>query len=232
MVSALVSVPEGFTEAEVADIAALARADPERCMILVDHAMRTHSRDVRKRWIAMAQILYFVDEHKLWRHHPANFTSIFLWAAQDEIGIHASTVSEMLAVVRFAPSILEQCETDLFALIEDVGTSHVRMLIPAIRKAYRNGTMKEELTPLLDEVRGSSFRDVLQMISPGGQRTGWDPEVIYEEVPGGYNVTFVDLDFDQLELLAGKAGIKRWYDTKRRRIDPPINALVGEDIEE
>ena len=232
--SALVSIPEGFDDIDVTDIDKLSRNDPERCMMFLDVVMKDHALEIRKRWIAKAQILYFVEERKLWQHHPAGFTSTFQWARQPEIDLAAGTVSEMLAMVRFAPEIKETCDIDIFEMIEEVGISNVRLLIPAMRKASRNGTMREEVSPLLDVIQGASFREVLKMVTPGGQRTVWDPEVIYEEIDsnegeGLYNITFRNLTFDQMELLDEKAGhIKRWYDKKGYRIDPPLNALSDE----
>lgn len=224
--TAIVSIPEGFDETDVQDIDMLSKQNPERCMMLIDEVMKNHALEIRRRWIAKAEILYFVQERELWKYHPAGFQSIYSWAAQPEIGIAAGNVSEMLALVRFAPSIQEHCDTDVYKLIEEVGISHVRMLIPAIRKAEHNGTMREELTPLLDAVQGSSFREVLKMVSPGGQRTGWDPAVYYEEdADGFYTMSFRGLTFDQMELLATKADVRRWYDISGHRIDPPINAL-------
>lgn len=220
---ALLPLPEGFSLDEVSDLAGFARSNPQRCMMFIDETMKYTVKDVRRKWLSQARMLYFVKEKDLWQHHPAGFTSFFGWCSQPEIEIHPSTVSDMLAVIRFAPQIQEKCDTNLFDLIEEVGHSSVRQLIPAIRKAYRNDTMSEEVTPLLDEIRGSSFREVLAMRSPGGQRTGWDPEARYREVEDPetketvYELTFTKLDFDALELLATKTGLKRWYDSDGRR---------------
>ena len=230
---AMVPVPPGFTADEVGNIPTLARQDPERCMMLVDEVMKNHVQETRARWIAQASILYFVKEHELWKHHPASFSSFFEWCAQPEIELPPSVVSDMLAIVQFAPAIQSECNTDIFEVIRERGHSNVRQLIPSIRDAYRNNTMAEEVTPLLDEIWGSSFRDILEMTKAPGKRMPWDPEVIVEEIEGPngdamYNITFTNLTFDDMELLDKKTTIKRWYTKeggRKLRIDNPLNAL-------
>lgn len=228
-------LPEGFTLEEVSDLDRLAQSNPQRCMMFIDETLKHTVSAMRQKWIAQARMLYFVKKENLWQYHPAGFSSFFEWCAQPEIDIPGSIASDMLAIAKFQPDVLEHCGIDIFEVIEQIGQANVRSLVPSIRRAYRNGTLNEEITELLSSAQGSSYRDILKMVTPIGKRLGWDPEVVYEEVEhngeGRYNMTFRNLSFDEMELLTGKAGVKRWYDIKGRRIEPPVNALLPGDTD-
>ncbi|MGI9254850.1 MAG: hypothetical protein ACR2J8_13985, partial [Thermomicrobiales bacterium] len=114
-----------------------------------------------------------------------------------------------------------------------IGHSKVRQLIPIMRDAYRDGTMAETVAPLIDEIKGSSFRDVLQMLNPGGQRTHFDPEVIVSENPDGTtNLTLRNLDYDAMELAITKLAAKRFFNAHGYRIESPLNELPPGDKQE
>lgn len=228
--SELIPLPDGMTTEDLdnLDLHGLARQNPHKAMVFADFAMKHQVKNSREAWITQANILYYVKHSDLWKYHPDSFSSFFAWCQQPEIELPPSVVVDMLAVVHFAPALQEQASIDIFDVIREVGQSKIRQLIPVIRDAYKNNTLAEQVAPLIDEVKGSSFRQVLKMVNPGGNRTEWDPEAIYSEnADGSYNLTLRNLDFDRLELAAGKLSVKRWFNPQGYRIDNPLNHPTG-----
>lgn len=229
--SDLIPLPDGVTveDLERLDLHALAQQNPHKAMVLADFAMKHQVKNSREAWITQATILYYVKHSDLWQHHADGYSSFFAWCQQPEIELPPSVVVDMLAVVHFAPALKEQAGIDIFDVIRTVGQSKIRQLIPTIRHAYKNGTLKEQVVPLLDEVQNSSFKQVLKMVNPGGVRMQWDPEGVYtENADGTHNLTLRNLDFDELELAASKLSLKRWFDPNGYRIDNPLNHPVAE----
>jgi hypothetical protein len=226
-------LPDGLTSEDLAhlDLETLRQVHPEKAMIMADFALKQQVSNAREAWAHMARIVYYVEKYELWKYHPDGYSSFNAWCQQPEIELPPSVSSDMLAVCKFAPVVLEETGTDLFELIAQVGQSKVRQVVPLIRKAWREKRLKEDLTPVLDELGGASFRDIMRMLSPSGQRLVFDPEVIYEENPdGSFNLILRNLDYDRVELASVKLGIKRWFDTQGYRIPNPLDQLeAGEE---
>lgn len=227
--SDLIPLPDGLTaqDLENLDLHGLARQNPHKAMAFADFAMKHQVKNSREAWITQATILHYVKETDLWQYHADGYSSFFAWCQQPEIELPPSVVVDMLAIVHFAPALQEQAGIDIFETIREVGQSKIRQLIPIIRDAYKTNTLREQVVPLLDEVKTSSFRQVLKMVNPGGHRTEWDPETIYtENADGTYNIALRNMDYDQLELAAKKLGVKRWFNSAGYRIDNPLNTQV------
>lgn len=225
-----VPLPDGVTaeSLEKVDLEGLSITDPERAMIMADFKMKHHVGTEREVWIRQAITLYLVKELNLWQHHPEGYSSIFEWCLQPEIGIPASTASDMIAVARFSQEF-NNIGIDLFQHIREHGHSKIRSLIPMIREAHRDGVLEEQVGPILDELGATSFRDVLAMVNPPGTRTAFDPEGVYHEnTDGTFSLTLRNLSLDSLAMAANKLKLKRWYDENGRRIEPPIN-LIDKD---
>lgn len=228
----LIPLPDGVSidEIENLDLHSLAKENPHKAMVFADFAMKHQVKSSREAWITQATILHYVKETDLWQYHAEGYSSFFAWCQQPEIELPPSVVVDMLAIVHFAPALKEKAGIDIFDVIREVGQSKIRQLIPIIRDAYKTDTLAEQVAPLIDEVKGSSFRQVLKMVNPGGHRTEWDPEGVYtENADGTYNLTLRSLDWDQLELAAGKLSLKRWFDERGYRIDNPLNHPAAPD---
>lgn len=205
------------------DIDELADRDPEQAAILLDMTIKNHVADERRSWIIRAKMVYYMKERELWRYHPETFSSIYEYCAQPDIDIAPSVVCDMLAICKFAPH-LEAAGIDIWEVVLRAGHSKVRQIIPQIREAHRAGVLKEELGPIVAAIDGMSFREVLTLTGTSGVRTSYELEAIYQETSDGeIVVTFKNLDVDDLEYLTRKAGIKRWFDIKGNRIEPPLN---------
>lgn len=227
--SDLIPLPDGITpeDLERLDLRKMASENPRKAMVFADFAIKSQVKSAREAWITQATILFYVKEHDLWRHHPESYSSFFAWCQQPEIELPPSVVVDMLALVRFAPALQEQAGIDIFAIIREVGQSKIRQLIPIIRDACKTGTLKEQVVPLLDEVRSSSFQHVLRMVSAHG-REPFDPEGVYREnMDGSINLTLRNLSLDDLETAARKLGLKRWFNPEGFRIDNPLNQIDG-----
>lgn len=224
--SYVIPLPDGMSESDLEnfDLAQVIKKSPEKAMILADFALKHHIKEGRSAWIQAAQVIYVVKEKELWRHHPDGYTSFGAWCEQPEIDLPASVVSDMIAIVRYAPNIKEEASIDLYDVIEEVGHSKVRQLIPTIRDAHRAGTLKEQVAPMLDEIRASSFRDVLDMLHSSGNRASFNPTAKYKTNDDGtYSVHFDGLSYDQAEILSRKLRIKSWLNEKGKKIDNPFD---------
>lgn len=216
--------PEEITQLDLSTIAGLIRSDPERAIIVLDYAMKHEVRSSRQGWIRQAKILYVVETTEVWRHHPDSYSTFLGWCSQPEINVPQSVASDMTWVCKLAPEIQSECDIDLFELIEEVGQSKIRTVLPTLKDAREAGTLGEIAGGLLDEIKGSSFRDVMEMVNPGGVRLDGNLEAVYSENEDGtHNVLFKGLSFEQMDLLSNKLGIKRWYDKKGYRIDSPVD---------
>lgn len=205
------------------DIKQLTRTNPEKAAILIDAQIKQHVADEREGWIARALMIYYLKEKELWRYHPENFKSFYEYCMQPEIDIAPSIASDMLAIVKHAPH-LEAAGIDIWEVIRRAGPSKVRQIIPQIREAHRAKVLEEQITPLVAAIDSMSFREVLEMTSTSGVRTQYDLAAVVQETPdGGLNILFQDVDVDDLEYLARKLAIKRWYDQRGNRIEPPLN---------
>ena len=221
----MIPLPDGMNPDDLAnlDLHAMATRNPQKAMVFADFAMKRQVRNSREAWITQATILYYVKESDLWQHHPESYSSFFAWCQQPEIELPPSVVVDMLAVVRFAPALQEQAGIDILQMIREVGQSKIRQLIPIIRDAYKNGTLREQVVPLLDEVKGSSFQHVLGMVG-AHNREPFDPEGVYaENADGTSDLTLRNLSLDDLEIAAKKLGLKRWFNPQGYRIDNPLN---------
>ena len=218
-------LPDGVT---VADLEALDLSKPvtpanaELISIIADLAIKEKVANRREAWIVQARIAEYVKRNRLWAFHPAGFNSITDWARQPEIDIDSGLLSDMIAIVEFAPEF-EEAGYDIYQLIRDVGGSKIRKFVPAMREAARFGMLVEQIGPKLEEARGADLNGILEMTNPKGSRVSFDPEVIYEEEEDGtFTISFPGLDLDQLEFLAKKLRIRRWIDSLGQSIEPPI----------
>lgn len=220
--------PDALSEINIYD---LARTDPERAMIYVDLQIKSFVSSSRDHFIEQAKRIYFVEMSELWRYHPEGFASLAEWCQQPEIDIPPSVLSDMKAIMKLAPHVMEQTDPpiDLLELIREVGHSKVRTIVPALKKSYRDGTLSEQAPHLVDIARSTSCKQIYELLNPGGQRLHFDFEAVYiENKNGTYSVALRDLDYDDLESVAAKLNIRRWFDVNGRRIDPPI---LGPDEE-
>lgn len=214
----LVISPESFSSLEE-----LEARDPEKAAILIDLALKRRTTNERENWVMRAQMIAHLKKTELWRYHPENFSSFFEYCLQPEIDIAPSIVSDMVAVVTYAPHLMA-VGINIFDVILRAGHSKVRQLIPQIREAHRTNTLEEEIAPKVAAIEGMSFRDLLALNQTSNVRSSFDLEATYEELPSGQvNIVFKDLDVDDLEYLTRKVGIKRWFDQRGNRIDPPLN---------
>lgn len=229
-------LPDGMSPSDLQDLGSFAdliRNNPQKAMIIADYQMKYQVKHTRSAWVQQANILYVVQETEIWRHHPENFSSFFEWCQQPEIDIPPSVVSDMVNIVRMAPTLKDKADVDIFAVIEEVGHSKVRQMVPLIKDAVQSNTVAETVPALVDELKSSSFRQIIKMVNPGGMRMKFDPEAVYSEnADGTYNLMFRKLDFDQLDLLAQKVGLKRWFGSDGRRIEPPTNAFPKSDLDD
>lgn len=210
-------------ESDELDLDTLAKTSPEKAAILLDFSIKKWVTNEREGWIMKAKMLYYMKTTDLWQYHPEGFSSFFEYCAQPDIDIPPSVASDMLALCKYAP-YLDKADIDIWDVVRKTGHSKVRQIIPQIREAQRSGVLKEEIKPLIDSIENMSFREVLGLTSTAGVREQYDLEATYQVTPtGAINVIFQDLDTEDLEYLSRKAGIKRWYDTKGNRIEPPTN---------
>jgi hypothetical protein len=219
-------LPDGVTLADLEaldlDVDRIAPQFLEKAAILADLAIKDRATKRREGWIQQAKIAAFVKKHELWRYHPGNFGSITEWARQTEIDIESGLLSEMIAIVEFAPTFAD-AGIDIYQLILDVGGSKVRKLVPTMREAARAEILVEQVGPMLEELRGTDLNGIIDMINPKGARVGFDPEVVYEERDdGSFTISFPSLDLDQLEFLTKKLRLRRWVDPAGRQIEPPM----------
>ena len=214
---------QGETELDVAGIERLRKADPEQAAIVLDYSIKHQVAGERENWITRAQMIYYMKETDLWRHHPASFSTFYEYCAQPEIDTPPSVISDMLAVCKYAPPLLS-AGIDIWDVIRRAGHSKVRQIVPHIREAHRNGVLKEEVGDLVAAIDSMSFREVLEFTSTSGVRTQVDLAATWQVLPSGeVNVIFKNLDIDEIEALERKAGIKRWFDERGNRIDSPLN---------
>lgn len=222
-------LPDGMEESEITNldlgsIAGLIRTDPEKAMIMLDYAMKMEVRTSRQGWIRQAKILYVVEATGVWRYHPDSYSTFLGWCSQPEINVPQSVASDMTWICKLAPEIQAECDIDIFDLIEEVGQSKIRTVLPTLKDAREAGTLADTAGSLLEEIKGSSYRDVMEMVNPGGVRLDSNLEAIYvENDDGTHNVMFKGLSFDQMDLLSSKLGIKRWYDKNGYRIESPLD---------
>lgn len=214
-------VPDDTDALREVDIFRLAETDPEQASIVIDGYLKQQVSDERESWIVRARMVNFYKEKDLWRYHPMGFSSLFEYCQQPEIDIPPSVVSDMLALCKYE-NALADAGYDVWDVIRKAGHSKVRQIIPQIREADRDGTLAETVGPIIDAIDSMSFREVLELTSTSGVRTQYDYEVVYREQQGKIEVTFRNLDIDALERLAQKNKIKRWYDEKGNRIEPPM----------
>ena len=210
-------------EAAVLDLDELARQDPEKAAILIDKALKRQLSDARENWIIQARMLHHLKTTELWRHHPENFNTFFEYCSQPDIDIAPSIVSDMLAICKFAPA-LEDAGIDIWSTLRTAGSSKVRQIIPQIRDAYRSNVLQEQIAPLVSSIENMRFREILELTATSGIRSQYELEAVYDEdAYGNITVSFKNLDIDALEQIAKKNNIKRWYDKKGLRIEPPMN---------
>jgi hypothetical protein len=214
------------------DLDAFVKQSPEKAAILFDESLKRRFRREREDWITTAKMVHYFRKHDLWRHHPAGFASFFEWAEQPEIALAGSIVSDMVAIVDFAPA-LQEAGIDIFEVIRQAGPSKVRALVPQIREAVREGNIAERIGPVIDAIGSTTYAEVLEMTKARGTRLSFDPEVRCTSLPNGqYRIT-IDCSLDELEIVARRLGIKRWYDPSGRRIESPLNvtsALPGSSV--
>lgn len=218
-------LPDGLTaeDLEHLDLEQLTREHPAKAMIVADFAMQYHVKNSRTQWIQMANILKHVNDNDLWQHHVENYSTFFEWCNKPEIDISASLASDMMAIARFGDEF-NAGGIDIYEIIEEVGPSKVRQLVPMMREASRDGVLVEQVGPLLDEIKAASYRDVLKMVNPGGTRTPFDPNLTYSENEDGtYTLALKNIDYDTMELAASRLGARRWYNDQGYAIEPPIN---------
>ena len=214
------------------DLDTFVRTSPEKAAILFDETIKRRVRREREDWITTAKMLHYFKKHQLWRHHPAGFASFFEWAEQPEIAIAASIVSDMTAIVELAP-FLEDAGIDIYEVIRRAGPSKVRALVPQIREAVREGTVAEQIGPLIDAIDCTTYAEVLEMTRTRGVRAQFDPEVICQSLPDGRYRIVLDCSLDELEIVARRLSVKRWYNPSGQRIDSPLNvtaALPGASV--
>jgi len=211
------------------DLDAFVRQSPEKAAIIFDEGLKRRIRRERSDWVTTAKMVHYVKKHELWRYHPAGFSSFFEWAEQPEIAIAASVASDMVAIVEYAPA-LAAAGIDIYEVIKQAGPSKVRALVPQIREAVREGTVAEQIGPIVAAIDSATYAEVLELTRVRDVRAKFDPEVTCEVLPSGeYRVTMT-LDLDELEILARRLSVKRWYDPRGRRIDSPLNVTkrIGE----
>lgn len=206
------------------DIYELADSNPERAAILVDATLKKQVADEREGWIVRARAVYYLRQTGVWAHHPMNFKSLFEYCQQSEIDISPSLASDMIAVCKYADP-LAAAGYDIWDVIRRTGPSKVRQIIPQVREAHRKNVLAEEVGPIIDSIENMSFREVLELTGTSGVRSKYEYEAVYRESDQGAQVTIRNLDVEDLEHLAKKIRIKRWYNDKGLRIEPPLDAL-------
>lgn len=213
-------LPEDVTADVLKD---LIRNDPEKASILLDSSIKYQVGSERESWIQRANMVFTMKTENLWQHHPENFKSFFEYCAQPEVDIAPSVASDMVALCTYAPILLDEANIDIWKVVRESGHSKVRQIIPQIREAHRNKVLKEEIGPIVAAISGMSFREVIELTGTSNVRSSFELEAYCSQSSDGHiNLTFRDLDVDDLEYLAKKAGIKRWYDENNQRIDPPM----------
>lgn len=203
-----------------ANLTELVRDRPEEAAIELDTRLKTTIANERESWIYRANLVYLMKETEVWRYHPGNYSSLSEYCAQPEIDIAPAIVSDMVALCKYAPH-LAAIDIDIWEVIRRAGQSKVRQLIPQIREAERAGVLRDQITPLIESLDSMSFREVLEMTSTSGVRSNYEFEAVYTESDDGeISVTISNLDIDELEYIAKKANVKRFYSTQGLRIDP------------
>lgn len=203
----------------------LLKNDPEKAAILLDMQMKTATQNERESWINRAQIVYILKESNIWQHHPAGFSSWNAYIQQPEIDIAPCVASDMVAICTYAPH-LQEAEIDIWQVIRDAGPSKVRQIIPQIREAHREGVLKEQISPIIAALDSMSFREVLELTATSGVRTSFAFDVVYTEDDNGKaTVTFAGIDSEDVEFLAKRANIRRWFDESGQAIEAPTQPL-------
>lgn len=203
----------------------LLKNDPEKAAILLDMQMKTATQNERESWINRAQIVYILKESNIWQHHPAGFSSWNAYIQQPEIDIAPCVASDMVAICTYAPHLVE-AEINIWQVIREAGPSKVRQIIPQIREAHREGVLKEQITPIIAALDSMSFREVLELTATSGVRSSFVFDVVYSEDENGKaTVTFANIDSEDVEFLAKRANIRRWFDESGQPIVAPIQPL-------
>lgn len=231
MSNSLVPLPDGMTvdAIENLDLEQLAKTDPEQASIWADMALKHYEANKREAWLRQAVILYVVSTYTLWAYHPAGYNSFNEWLMQPDIDIPQSVSSDMVSFVAMAEEF-KAAGINLFQTFRDAGQSKIRRLMPVMRKAKEEGTLIEQVGPMLPQIAATAtvneFNEVIDMINPSGSRTNFDPEVILKEHDDGtFSLLLHKLDFDQMEMAARKLNIRRWFDDAGHRIQSPIMPL-------
>lgn len=222
-------LPDGLSLDDIRfpDLAKWIARSPEQAMIVADCAVKYQMSLARRSWAITANMLYVVSEAELWRLHPAGFSSFFEWCMQPEIDLAASTVSNMLSVVRLNEVIRPETGIDLFDVIEEIGPSKVQRAIPRLREAIASDMVEEMVPELIDAVKTSSYRELDELLKPEGSRMEFDPAAVYADNGDGTHTITFTLDWDGMDPLARKVGVRRWFDETGHRIEAPTNMLPG-----
>lgn len=203
----------------------LVKNDPEKAAILLDMQMKTATQNERESWISRAQIVYILKESNIWQHHPAGFSSWNAYIQQPEIDIAPCVASDMVAICTYAPH-LQEAEIDIWQVIREAGPSKVRQIIPQIREAHREGVLKEQISPIIAALDSMSFREVLELTATSGVRSSFTYDVTYsEDKNGNAKIVFEGIDSEDVEFLAKRANIKRWFDESGQPIESPVQPL-------
>lgn len=217
----------------------------EHAAIQADALLKRSARSAREAWALQAKLVYVAQVFELWRYHPAGFNSFIEWCQQPEIDLSASVVSDMMALCDYAP-LLAETGIDIWHYVIEHGQSKVRQLVPLIRQAaqvasrelplelteelplsdrYDIATLDELVRPSLEALAGSSYRDVLEMVSKRDRdvRISFDPKVRY--IPhddGSVSLVFEHIDTDELDHLLSRVKITRWANAQGQRIPCPL----------
>jgi hypothetical protein len=197
--------------------------DHEKAAIQIHSHLENRVRAAREEWILQAQLLYLIDNYKLWQKIPGtNYTSLENYCLTPELDIHGGVVSDMRAIVDLAPTLRDH-GIDIWDQIRAYGISKIRTLVPTMRVAKTNNQIDAVVKPLVEQLPDTSYRELLDLVAGREPRAAWDPTARYiQNADGTVTIVLEKLSEDSAGEAQRRLKARRWFDKSGKRIDDPF----------